>query len=310
MTLPFRLAFAAALLIASPAAARGLELAITVDDLPVHGPLPPGETRLSVAQQMLVALKTAGVPAVYGFANGTHIETEPDSEAVLKAWRGAGYPLGNHTWSHRSLNDLSAADYQSDIVRNEPLLSRLSRGKAWRWFRYPFLADGDDPAKRRDVRRFLASRGYRIAAVTMTYWDYEWNDAYARCRTTGDEASLDRLESAYLDAVKSGIDHWRRLSWAVHGRDIPYVLLTHISPMNAHMFPRVLDQYRKAGFRFITLRWAQRDPAYRQDMNPSLPPLASLERRAAERGLALTGRYDPRPLVENICREPGTGRSS
>ncbi len=36
MTMSFRLAFAAALLIASPAGARGLELAITVDDLPVH----------------------------------------------------------------------------------------------------------------------------------------------------------------------------------------------------------------------------------------------------------------------------------
>ncbi len=102
-----------------------------------------------------------------------------------------------------------------------------SGSKSWRWFRYPFLAEGNDPAKRQDVRRFLASRRYRIAAVTMTYWDYEWNDAYARCRTTGDEASLARLEDAYLDAVKSGIDHWRRLSWAAHGRDIPYVLLTH-----------------------------------------------------------------------------------
>ncbi len=251
---------------------------------------------------MIAALKAAGVPAVYGFANGSHTESEPDSEAILKAWRGAGYPLGNHTWSHRSLNDLSAADYEADIVRNEPLLSRLSGSKSCRWFRYPFLAEGNDPAKRQDVRRFLASSRYRIAAVTMTYSDYEWNDAYARCRTTGDEASLARLEDAYLDAVKPGIDHWRRLSWAVHGRDIPYVLLTHISPMNARMFPRVLDHYRKAGFRFTTLRSAQRDPAYRQDMNPSLPPLASLEARAAERGLALTGRYDPRPLVENICR--------
>jgi hypothetical protein len=46
------------------------QLAITMDDLPVHGTLPPGETRLSVAQKILAAFKAAGVPEVYGFING------------------------------------------------------------------------------------------------------------------------------------------------------------------------------------------------------------------------------------------------
>src|SRR5689334_18192540 len=44
--------------------ANGPELAITMDDLPVHGALPPGETRLGVAQKILAAFKAAGVPEV------------------------------------------------------------------------------------------------------------------------------------------------------------------------------------------------------------------------------------------------------
>ena len=283
------------------AAARGLEIAITVDDLPVHGPLPPGETRLAVAQQMIAALRAAKVPSVYGFANGTRLVTDPQAESVLTAWRRAGYPLANHGFSHLNLNQVSSAEYRDDIVRNEPLLRRLSRGSEWRWFRYPFLAEGDDPAERAEVRQFLGARRYHIAGVTMSYWDYEWNDAYARCRTAGDAASLERLENAYLAAVQDGIDHWRRLAWSVYGRDIPYVLLTHISPFNARMFPRILALYKQQGFRFVTLQRATRHPAYRGDLEPSLPPLPSLERRAAERGQPLH-RPNPAAMLAGICR--------
>jgi hypothetical protein len=71
-----------------------------MDDLPVHGTLPPGETRLSVAQKILAAFKAAGVPEVYGFVNGYQLEREPGSEdalsayaSALAAWPGALAPV-------------------------------------------------------------------------------------------------------------------------------------------------------------------------------------------------------------------------
>ncbi len=42
-------------------------MAITFDDLPVHGALPPGETRLQIAQSILSTLKINQMPPVYGF---------------------------------------------------------------------------------------------------------------------------------------------------------------------------------------------------------------------------------------------------
>src|SRR3712207_2374363 len=62
------------------------QLAITMDDLPVHGTLPPGETRASVAERILAAFRAAGVPEVYGFLNAAHLEREPETAAVLSAW--------------------------------------------------------------------------------------------------------------------------------------------------------------------------------------------------------------------------------
>ena len=43
---------------AHPAAAR--DIAFTFDDLPSHSALPPGVTRLQVAQDVIAALKAAG----------------------------------------------------------------------------------------------------------------------------------------------------------------------------------------------------------------------------------------------------------
>jgi len=236
------------------------ELAITIDDLPVHNDLPPGVTRLDVAQHMIAALDEAGVPQPYGFVNAGPIVQDPSLQAVLDAWRAAGFPLGNHTWSHPNLDQLSTADFEAEITRDEPAI----QGGDWHWFRYPFLAEGKDPAKRAEIRRFLKQRGYRIAAVTMNFSDYEWNGPYARCRAKHDEAAIAELEHTYLAAAREGADLARRQSPA-----IPYVLLMHIGAFDARMLPRLLAQYREQGFRFVTLPDAER--SYDDAVTPPLP---------------------------------------
>jgi peptidoglycan-N-acetylglucosamine deacetylase len=290
----------------APAAGRSPadapQLAITMDDLPVHGALPEGETRTSVTERIVAAFRAAGVPEVYGFINAAEVEGDQDLESALSTWVAAGHPLGNHTWSHPNLNQMSVADFEAEIVRNEDALRRFDAEGDWKWFRYPFLSEGSDPAKRDAIRAVLARRGYRIAAVTTSFADYEWNDAYHRCRTRGDVAGLEALEGAYLEAVREAIDRSRGLSQAVYGRDIPYVLLTHISPFNARMMPRVLDVYREAGFEFTSLAAAQQDSVYRGDVDPSRPAAPTdLGARARERGVSIPRGTDRRAMLAAAC---------
>jgi peptidoglycan-N-acetylglucosamine deacetylase len=274
-----------------------------MDDLPVHGALPAGETRRSVAERIVAAFRAAGVPEVYGFVNGAHVEREPETAAALAAWAAAGYPLGNHTWSHPNLNQVSAVAFAAEIARNEATLERFAGGADWRWLRYPFLAEGDAPAKRDSVRAALARRGYRIAAVTMDFSDWQWSDAYARCRAGGRPQALDALERAYLDAVREAITRSREMARGLYGRDVPCVLLTHVSPFNARMMPRVLEVYRAAGFRFTTLAAAQADSVYARDADPSRPAgPPSLEARARERGVPVPPRADRAAMLDAACR--------
>src|SRR5262249_13276783 len=72
-------------------------IALTFDDLPAHAALPPGLSRVDVARRILAALAAHHAPATYGFVNAKGLEGAPENEEVLRAWREAGHPLGNHT---------------------------------------------------------------------------------------------------------------------------------------------------------------------------------------------------------------------
>ena len=288
---------------ASSAVAASPRMAITFDDLPAHGPLPPGETRLEVSSKIIAALREAHVPPIYGFVNGQRVEQQPADAAVLQAWRAAGYPLGNHAWSHMSLNDHAVEEFEADVSRNEPLLSEWMKSEDWHWFRFPFLAEGDTPEKRSAVRFFLLQRGYKVAAVTVTFEDYLWNEPYARCRAKNDAAAIALLETSYLEAANGSIAFYRGLSHTLYGRDIPYVLLMHLGAFDAEMLPKLLSLYRSLGFEFITLPEAEKDRFYLMDTDLRLAPGANmLERVMAERHLPLPPRAGPSLQLDSVCR--------
>jgi peptidoglycan/xylan/chitin deacetylase (PgdA/CDA1 family) len=276
----------AAMAMAPAHAAKPPELAITFDDLPAHSALPDGETRVDIARRIIAALKAAGVANVYGFINAVQIEREPASEPVLKMWRDAGFPLGNHTWSHLNLDTATADAFNSEVAQNEPVLRKLAGNTDWHWLRYPNLVEGSDPAKRLAVRHYLAAHGYRIAGVTMSFGDYAFNEPFARCVARKDEATIAQMEQDYLAAAQGEIARARSMSQALYGRDIPYVLLMHVGAFDARMLPRLLALYKQAGFHFVTLPQAEKDPAYREEMDPALPSRPGrLEGRMAARGL-------------------------
>jgi len=278
------------------------QMAITFDDLPAHSSLPPGETRIAVASRILTALQNAHVPAVYGFVNGQRLQQQPADAAVLEAWRAAGYPLGNHGWSHMNLKQSELEAFEEDVSRNELLLTQWTK-EDWRWFRFPFLSEGDTPAKKAGIRAFLAQRGYKVAGVTMSFGDYQWNEPYARCRAKGDAQAIAWLESSFLAAAEESIGYYREISRTLYGRDIPYVLLMHVGAFDAQMLPRLLALYESRGFKFITLAEAESDDFYREDTNLLLPPGPdTLEEAMTERHLHLPPHATSAARLETLCR--------
>jgi peptidoglycan-N-acetylglucosamine deacetylase len=278
-------------------------MAVTFDDLPVHGAMPPGMTRLEIAHSILKTLQREKLPAVYGFINGGRGADDPSSLSVLRAWREAGQPLGNHTWAHLDLNQETSEEFGAEVLRNEPLLQSLMGNGDWHWLRYPFLHEGDTVEKRRAVRSWLAAHGYKIAEVSMDFEDYLWNEPYSRCVAMHDEASIAKLHDTYLAVADQYYGVFRELSRLVYGRDVKYVLLMHVGAFDARMLPELLKLYRAKGVKFITLADAMADPAYRDDPDIGEPSGgAFLELMMQKNKLKFPANTKPYKELEAMCR--------
>ena len=279
--------FVAGAVHAAPASDR-FDIAITVDDLPDHGSPPTGGmTRVGIERAEIAALKNHHVPQAWGFVNAHGLVTEPDSVTVLKEWRAAGFPLGNHTYSHMGLSKSTIQAWTADLEEGEPILTDLMQGENWRFLRFPFL-DGGNAENHDAAIAYLNAHHYRIADVSVSFSDWAYTETYNRCLAKGDQATIAMMKDRYLTAVRAEIVRMKAMSQKVYGRMIPQVLLTHIGSFASVMLPQVLDELDKAGAHYVTLEQAESDPAY-AETDPRAGEGSLMERTAGEKGIDLSG---------------------
>lgn len=280
------------------------KVAVTFDDLPLNGELPPGVTYADIARDTLAVLQKQHLPPTYGFVNAKRLEGNPAAADGLKLW-AASEPIGNHTYSHMDLNANPLEAFEREMAENEPVLELLAPKDAnWRWLRYPYLHEGDTVEKRHDLRSYLDAHGYRVAEVTLEWGDYFWNSAYARCAAKNDTQSIAWLRKSYLQNAAESIELSRELSQLVFGRQINHVLLLHLGSFSSTILPDAFDLLQKQGFQFVTLEEAENDPAYAGDpAEGSLNGGTLLDEWMNEKKLKYP-EMAPRPYkeVQEICK--------
>ena len=264
--------FASALLtsvLLTQAAAQGgaavkRQVAVTFDDLPA----PQGELEdmRRITSALLASFKRNGVPVV-GFVNERKLYTRGEADErinLLRAWLDAGAELGNHTFSHINLQRAPLADYEDDVVRGETVTRILlgERGMRLRYFRHPFLFTGATPEYKEGLAKFLASRGYTVAPVTLDNGDYIFADVYFKAKKRGDSETARRVADAYVPYMETIFDFFERLSTETFGREVRQTLLLHANEINADRFDELAAMMKRRGYTFVTLEEALKDPAY------------------------------------------------
>jgi len=295
--------FLALVFVAGSGFAQGV--AVTFDDLPLNGELPPGVSRAQIAKDVVALLKQRHVPQVFGFVNAGRLENNADGAEALKVWVAAGERVGNHTYSHLDLHQNTAEAFERDLSQNEPVLELLSDKADWRWLRYPFLREGDTVEKRRAVRSYLHEHGYKIAEVTMDYEDYLWNTAYAHCAAKQDQRSMEWLTTNYLSIASDYIDGDRAMARLIYGHDINHILLLHLGAFSSAILPQLFDLLRQKGLRLITLEEAESDSAYQVDPDAATSRFGgSLLEQLMDAKKIPYPKLPPKPYKElaSICR--------
>lgn len=279
-------------------------VALTFDDLPAAGRLPQGDSRVRIATTLAAELNAAHLQGTYGFVNANNMENNPDAQQALRIWVDAGMNLGNHTWSHPSLTDSTVEAYEHEIAANEPVLTQYAGARDWHWFRYPFLAEGETPEKRNEVRGWLREHGYRVAQVTLSFQDYAWNDAYVRCLAKSDTAGIAWLKQSYLESAVDYVKLGRELEAISLGHEIPNVMLLHGMAFTTLMLPELIEQLRQEGFRFAPLAEVEQDAAYEQNLSVAFKYGGTLpDQFMAVRHLTYPPIHPvPEEKLESVCR--------
>jgi peptidoglycan/xylan/chitin deacetylase (PgdA/CDA1 family) len=248
-------------------------VAVTIDDLPgAAAALVANDpaTVLETNRRLVAALTAAGVPAI-GFVNEGKLDVAGEDAtaraarvAALRLWVDAGFELGNHTYSHRSLNRLPLEEFQADVERGEPVVRELlaARGRTLRYFRHPFLQVGLELDKRRAFERYLVGRGYTVAPVTIDNDEYMFAAIYAGALRRGDSASAEKVATAYLDYMEQVFAFVEETSRRLLEREPAQVLLLHVNALNADRFADLAARMTARGYRFVPLETALADPAY------------------------------------------------
>jgi peptidoglycan/xylan/chitin deacetylase (PgdA/CDA1 family) len=128
---------------------------LTIDDAPDKNAL-----------EMAKTLKGLNVKAIF-FVNGHFLDT-PEEGEVLKQIHQMGFPIGNHTYNHKSLKDLTEEQQRKEIVGLNDRVEELI-GERPQFFRAPF-------GMNTDYSKQLAA-DEKMLMMNWTY-GYDWEKEY------------------------------------------------------------------------------------------------------------------------------------
>ncbi len=233
-------------------------ISITMDDFfwqnAVH------QTANQRNQAILGALKTHSIKAAM-FVIGRNVESD-EGKQLLSEWNKAGHLIGNHTYSHQSLNSpsMKLETYQEDTLRAEAILKSFSRFQ--KLFRFPMLNAGDTAETRDGFRTFLKQHGYRVGHVTIDSADWAISPRLQERLKSNPSADPKPYRDFYLEHMLDRAQYYDSLAVRVVGRPVKHTLLTHYNLLNGLFLGDLIEMFKSKGWQWIDADDAFDDPVY------------------------------------------------
>lgn len=220
-------------------------IALTMDDLPFVG-----EGKNFHLDLITESIKKAHIP-VTGFVIASRVKK--GSREALQRFHDAGLGIGNHTFSHASLNSMDTSRYLEEISQADTILAPLLTQP--KYFRYPYLAMGQGQ-KKEQVLHFLAENNYRIAPITIDSRDFIFNQHLLATPEPQRRAYFETLKPLYLDYLWKQTLNAEAFNQRNHTPERAQILLVHANLLNAYALDDLIDLYQKNGYEFISLQAA------------------------------------------------------
>jgi peptidoglycan/xylan/chitin deacetylase (PgdA/CDA1 family) len=172
---------------------------------------------------ILQTLRSTGVPATF-FLTGKWTELYPDQAREI----AAGYPVGNHTYSHPYLTTLADQEVRTEVTRAGKVIRDATGHDDRPLFRFPY---GDSDPRTFGIVNDLGYGGIRWTVDTVGW------------KGTSSGENVDRVVQRVLDALRPGC-----------------IVLMHVgshpedgSTLDADSLPRIISELRERGYGFVTV---------------------------------------------------------
>lgn len=236
---------------------------VSVDDLPIgSGSLHPDPAeRERITRGLLDVLARHQIKAA-GMVTWRNVGAT--GEPLLDLWHRAGHELGNHSYEHPDYARMESGPYIADLEKGRASLQAFldPRGQKVRFFRFPFLREGDTTEKLRAVREYLAASGQRNLPVTIDNQDWSFEQPWVEARKAGDTARLARLGEDYQQALRLEVLTQTALGDEWVGRATPQILLLHANEVGTAQWDALFTWMKSRGFRFATPDEVMADQAF------------------------------------------------
>tara|TARA_R110002051_G_scaffold181774_1_gene251269 strand:+ start:39433 stop:40377 length:945 start_codon:yes stop_codon:yes gene_type:complete len=236
-------------------------------------------------QLILRHLKKNDLKAVL-FATGSFLEGEK-GKYVLNSWNDAGHKIANHTYSHPYYHSskVTINDFEKELLKNDSIIKNYSN--YYRYFRYPYLKEGNSEAKRDSFRAFLKNQNYKVGHVTIDASDWYVSSRLTKRLKENPEADISGYRDYYIDHIYNRALFYDSLAAQLTNRKIKHTLLLHHNLTSALFLDDLIKHFKSKGWEVVNADEAFNDQIYNEHPK-TLPAGESLIWSLAKQ----TGKYD------------------
>lgn len=246
------LVFAALLLIKIPIYAQ--QIALTFDDAPRRD----GNyfTGIQRTEMLIDKLSESGVKGAAFFCTTSHIDSLGDLR--LKKYANADHIIANHSHKHPSLNRTNSQEFVTDLKIAHKKLRDYKTFK--KWFRFPYLHEGNTIDKRDSLRKVLKEMNYINGYVTIDNYDWYFESLFQKALKENKKIDYEKLKSLYIEHIWNSVLFYDNIGKEHLGRSPRHVLLLHENDLAALFIGDLIDHFKSNGWDIISAEDAYIDP--------------------------------------------------
>ncbi len=242
-------------------------VAITIDDVPNKTFFKNDNDKYKI----LNTLDSLKIPISIFINEGNLFEEDSIAKkALLNTWASRKYvTLGNHTYSHLRYSDVDFERFTKDIKKGEIITKNLAlkNKKTLTYFRFPFNDLGKDSIQHTSINNYLKNNKYEITPFTVESMDWMYNYVYEYYLSKKENEKAHKIGQDYVNKTLEFFSYIEQITKEKYGREIKQIYMCHDNILNSIYLPSIINQLDLKNYKFISLKKALKDKAYKQKDN-------------------------------------------